>query len=168
MKFIELLRKYTDEEIIDELKKNYNDIHDESYKSALTELRELTPSTEAQDLKINVEIIKEQFGEPIEPFLSCDGIGPDENGEIVRWGIEFDKWEEWLAKDICEDNFKELSEITILAGIIWEMTFIGYTQKDVQDKADELNERFKYIEEHPEEMVELTQEDLDKIQKEAE
>ena len=166
MKLYELLKKYTNEEIIEELKKHYNDIVDEAYESALTELRLITPSKKEQDIKINVEMVTKNFGELLdEPFLSCDGLGPDPDNEneIVRWGIEFDDWDEWLAKEINEDNFKELSEITILAGVIWELTFCGYDQKEIQSKAQQIFENAKYAKEHPEELIEITPAWLNKI-----
>lgn len=165
MKFIELLKKYTDEEVIAELKKYYEDIDDESYKSALTELRRLTPSKEQQVIKINVEFVKNKNYK--EPWLLCDRIGSDdETNEEIKWELEFDKWENWLAKEIIEDNFTKLDEITVLAGIVYEMTFFGFSQKTIQCRANDLNERIKYAYEHPENFIELTPELLDQWEKE--
>lgn len=166
MKFYELLGKYSNEQIIESLHKNYNDIVDEAYLSALEELRELKPSEEVQDVEIHVAFEKDDFDEESDKlYLSCDGIGPDDDGKIIRWGIEFDTWEEWLAKDIHNKCLEELDELTILAGIMWEMTFNGYTQKDVDDRRDDLMERIKEVEEHPENLVPF---DMDEFMKSIE
>lgn len=149
MKFYELLKKYSNEQIIKALHNNYDDIVDESYKLALNELRILRPSKEKQEIKIIVEFAKDSFGNG-EDYLQCDGIGKDKNGEIIRWGIEFNKWEDWLAKEIDNECLQKLDELTILAGIMWELTYNGYTQKDVNKETEELNRRIKEIKEHPE------------------
>ena len=166
MRLFELLKKYTDEEIIKELKNNFEDIVDESYKQALSEIRNLVPSSEEQDIIINVEFTKDELDGS--EYLSCDGIEPDEDGIITRWGLEFDNWDEWLAKEINEENFEKLNEVTILAGILWEMTFNGYSQKNIEYSREELERRAKYIDEHPEDFVELDLSqllDMDKLLK---
>jgi hypothetical protein len=163
MKFYELLTKYSNEQIIDSLHKNYSDIVDEAYLSALKELRALTPSKEAQDVEIHVAFEKDDLDDESDKlYLACDGIGPDDDGKIIRWGIEFDSWVEWLAKDIHSKCLEELDELTILAGIMWEMTFCGYSQSDLDDRRDDLMERIKEVEEHPENLVPF---DFDELMK---
>lgn len=166
MKFYELLNKYSNEQIIESLHKNYSDIVDEAYLSALEELRGLNPSEEVQDIEIYVDFEKDDLDEESDQlYLTCDGIGPDDDGKIIRWGIEFDGWEDWLAKDIHSKCLEELDELTILAGIMWELTFNGYTQSDVNDRIDDLMERIKEVEEHPENLVPF---DLDEFRKSIE
>jgi len=47
--------------------------------------------------------------------------------------IEFTPWEEWLYMPIKVAPELDLDEVGILAHILWEMTWFGYTQDDVQD-----------------------------------
>lgn len=139
MKFYELFWKYTNEQIIDSLNKNYDDIDDESYLSALDELRTLNPSKEVQTTKINVEFLKDDLDDEDDKlYLSCDGIGLDEKGEMVHWALEFDDWDEWLAEEIDDKCLKELDELTILAGILDELTYNGYTESQIKGRKDEL------------------------------
>jgi hypothetical protein len=148
MKFYELLNKYSNLEILASLNKNYPDINNEAYLQALNELRDLEPSKEVQDIEICVELQdNDDKEEKDKKYLCCDGIGPDpdENNKITRWGLEYDNWEEWLAKDINEESLANLDEITIVAGIMWELTFNGYSQKRLQEKKDELQERMDQI-----------------------
>jgi len=166
MKFHELLIKYSNTEIIERLKLNYEDIDNESYISALTELRGLKPSTEIQDVKIIVEFIKDDYDEDnVEIYLSCDGIGLNDKGEMIRWGLDFSEWKDWLAMDIEDDCFNKLSELTILAGIARELTFDGYCEKDVKSRLNKILGREKECEEHPENLVKL---DLDELRKQLE
>ena len=152
MKLYELLHKYYNKDILKALHDNYDDISDDAYISALDELRRLTPTTEKQNLKIRVEFQKDNFldEDNNKEYLDCDGIGPNEKGEIIRWGLEFDRWEDWLAKKIDEESFKKLDDLTILAGIMWELTYNGYSQEEVKERTDDLNSRITEIKEHPE------------------
>lgn len=163
MKFFELLRKYSNEQIIESLHKNYGDIVDEAYLFALNELRELKPSEEKQDIEINVKLEKDDLDKKSDKmFLVCNGIGPDENGRIETWALEFSRWEQWLAKDIYSKCLEQLDELTILAGIMWELTYNGYTQSDVDERRNDLEERIKEVEEHPENLKTLNIEELKK------
>lgn len=161
MKFHELLNKYSNEQIIEGLNTNYKDINSEAYISALTELRNITPSTDKQDTTINVEFTKDDFDEEDIDYLECDGIGLDENGVIIRWGLDFCEWKDWLAMDIDKDCLQKLNEITILAGILFEITFYGYSACDIVDNKNDILDRKKEAEEHPENLVKL---DLDELE----
>jgi hypothetical protein len=143
MKFYELLDRYSNVEILNSLNKHYPDIDNDSYLQALNELRDLGPSKEIQDIKICVEYQKDDFEDDGEEYLCCDGIGPDpdENNEMTRWALEYDDWEEWLAKDINKESLEKLDEITIVAAILWELTFNGYSQKRLVEKRNKLEER---------------------------
>lgn len=152
MKLYELLKQYSNKNILKALHKNYDDVSDDAYLSALDELRTVKPATKKQNLKIRVEFQKDNFldEDNDKEYLACDGIGPNEKGEIIRWGLEFDRWEDWLAKEIDEESFKKLDDLTILAGIMWELTYNGYCQEEVKERADDLNGRITEIKEHPE------------------
>jgi hypothetical protein len=156
MKFHELLSKYSDDQIIESLNKYYDDIKPELYLLALSELRVLKPSQEEQDIKINVEFSKNGFDENDKTeYLDCDGIGPDDDGKITKWGIEFKTWEDWLAMDINEECLSKLDELTILASAMWEMTYNGYTQEQTDDTRNELNEKIRDIDEHLEKFISI-------------
>jgi len=148
--------KYSDEQIIEDLNKNYEDVDNKAYSSALMELRELKPSEDEQDMKINVEFIKNDFDKNDKTeYLECDGLGLDKDGTMTRWGIEFSRWEDLLATDIDNKCLNTLDELTILTGILWEITYNGFTQKAVSSRKDDLMARVKESEEHPENLIPL-------------
>jgi len=61
----------------------------------------------------------------------------------VTYALEFNKWEEWLGMEIDSNtaNNIELRRADIIAHALWEMTFCGYEEEEIQDKADELKRR---------------------------
>lgn len=137
MKFYELLRQYSNIEILNVLHMNYDDIKDDAYVLALDELRQLQPSDIPQNIKINVEFAKDDGKE----YLQCDGIGPDKNGEIIRWGLEYQSWNDWLAQELNQKCFNELDELTILSSIMWELTYNGFSQSELNERKMNLENR---------------------------
>lgn len=146
MKFYELLKKYPDNQILESLHKNYNNIVNRKYLSALKELRKLKPSNNIQETALCVEFVRDDVDEDDKTlYLDCNGIGPDKNGKIIRWGVEYDSWDEWLAQDIYKETLENLDELTILAGIIYGLTSNGYTQIDAKNKKKELLRRINKL-----------------------
>lgn len=65
----------------------------------------------------------------------------------VTYAIEFNKWAEWLGMEIDTNtaNNINLMKADIVAHALWEMTFCGYEEEEIQDKADELKERAEEV-----------------------
>jgi len=150
MKLYELLTKYSNDEIIDSLKKNYKGISEEAYLNTLEELRGLKPSEEKQNTKIYVEFTKNVSDEDNVEYLQCGGIGQNDEGIMTKWGLEYIGWEEWLAKEIDNKTLKEFDELTILACIMSELTYNGFTSKDVNERKEWLANRVKALNEDQE------------------
>lgn len=75
------------------------------------------------------------------------GIDPEQypDGYDMPYGIEFSKWSHWLTWPISEDTLDQFSELDILVHCLWEMTFCGYTQEDVDEEKDELSDAIESI-----------------------
>jgi len=71
----------------------------------------------------------------------------------VGYALDFTPWDRWLDMEIDEAtaNNVELMRSDIVALCLWEMTFHGYDEEDVQEIFEELKDRVKKIEEMPEE-----------------
>ena len=71
----------------------------------------------------------------------------------VTYALEFSKWCEFLGMEIDTDtaNNIELSKADIVAHILYEMTFVGYEEEEIQEKANELKKRAEEIENMSEE-----------------
>lgn len=73
----------------------------------------------------------------------------------VSYALEFTKWEEWLGMEISEDTLIKLTDEKIVAYCLYEMTFCGYEQDEIQSQHTELKNRVDDIKN-------MTEEDLKK------
>ena len=58
----------------------------------------------------------------------------DENAITNSLAIEFVPWKEWLGMTISENTFTEFNELEIIAHCLYEMTFMGYDEEEIQDQ----------------------------------
>ena len=84
---------------------------------------------------------------PIESGLSCSvtrggDVSGIEPGKKIGYALEFTRWEEWLSMPVIS----ELPDNETLAHILYEMTFCGYSQKPIQEKWEDIVERFEELE----------------------
>lgn len=61
----------------------------------------------------------------------------------MKWAIEFTPWGEWLGMEIDKDTLAKLSPADILAHCLWEMTFCGYTQEEVDGELKKIEDAVK-------------------------
>ena len=133
MKLKELIEKYNFEEVFQKLIELYpkEEKNKKGYKNAYTEMKELTNSNIEVNpkSKIIVEYIKkDKLIE--EPYWSVSLL---ENN--MRYAIELSQW-----KDLMNYNckIKNMEEIDFLAHVIWELTFMGYSQKEIKKEYDKI------------------------------
>lgn len=81
----------------------------------------------------NIKSIEALTNEEIETVLQTF-ILPD------SYGFEFSPWEEVLGYQVAEKNLKELGGVCILARVIYEMTFFGFTEEQVDMERKKLDE----------------------------
>jgi len=53
--------------------------------------------------------------------------------------IEFTPWNEWLGMNIDENTLQHFTELEIIAHCLYEMTFIGFDEEEIQSELDKLN-----------------------------
>lgn len=71
-------------------------------------------------------------------YFSVSGYDPEDTLEHgMLWGLEYVDWAEWLSMEIKEDAGLPPEEV--LAHILWEMTWNGFTRERITEKRDELN-----------------------------
>lgn len=117
----------------------------------------------------NVKITKTKFSaiidlfyndlDEVDSYISVYGVNPEseedefgQSGIDIHWAIEYVSWSEWLDMDIiiktndsrCDNNTK------ILAHILWEMTWCGYTQEHIDEQCQEI----KYQKENLDDILE--------------
>ena len=99
-------------------------------------------------MKIEVEFCKEEDAEEWEKgggdWYNVYGI---EEGNDETWALDFTSWPEWLGMDITEKTLKEIPELAILASVLYEITYHGYSSGDLEEARKVLMDRVKEIQE---------------------
>jgi hypothetical protein len=139
----ELLDERDNYNIISTLKLYYDNIDEFSYECALDELRSITPSTNKSDIEIVVFFRKDDILEDSdEVYLECYGYDGEQ-----EWSLMLTEWNDWLNMDIEHSTLYNLNIETILAAIIYEMTFNGFSSDCISKEAEELTKRAREVEE---------------------
>ena len=131
-----LLQLYSDQyKIIDE------------YRNVFEKLKNLEP----EDCQMKI-VVTEHDCDPddeseIKTYVDVSGEDDtkDENGRTISYAIEFTDWKKWLGMDIATETLKSFSELEIIAHCLYEMTFIGYDETEIQEERKSLD---KTIEEY--------------------
>lgn len=76
----------------------------------------------------------------------------EENVLTDSYAIEFVAWKNWLGMDLAPETTKNFSDLEIIAHCLYEMTFAGYDE-------DEIQEQFNTIKNEVEEYKNLTEEE---------
>jgi len=123
-----------------------------------------------EELSITVRLTNnqtevEKFGDEFEEYVDVGGI---KKGDTENYAIELTDWKDLLSQEvIVEESLKsKLSDLQVMAEILWEITFFGYTNDEVQKQRDEINARWKEIEEGKVKLIEYKS--VDDLMKELE
>lgn len=120
----------------------------EGYESVYSKIKEMKPRKHnLSDLFIKVEVVKEEEDDiGIGDWLNV--CGKDMNRKnIINYGLEFEDWNDWISMFITQDTLDTLSKEDIVAACLYEMTFYGFTEENVQSKHKDLIDTFKAIKE---------------------
>lgn len=93
-------------------------------------LREMKPAEEC-DMELSVW---HGLAENHDVGFDVSGYGYNEwFGDKTYQDIEGLPWNEWLAMPVKEDTLKELTPAQIVGYSMFEMTFLGWTEEEIQD-----------------------------------
>lgn len=137
MRFKDIIFKFDFENIVNRLIELYPDSHKESYFHAITELVSLKPK------KTTIQISVKEFGDVQDKRDYIDVRGIDK--KCNNWALDFTDWREILSMQITQDSINYFSLLDITCHILWEITFNGYTNNDVQTEIKKLIDRVKDI-----------------------
>ena len=94
--------------------------------------------------------------DPEDTFPEVVGI---KEGVDERWALSFCPWAEWLGMEVCQATLEAFSLSQIVANCLHEMTFFGFTEEKIKGQRDELDDRVKEAEEHPEKLIKFNPDD---------
>ena len=118
------LNLYPDEEtLIDE------------YKNVFEKLQSL------ESTYMDLEIVISKIGSDETDFyfdVSGHEINQDSSSDI--YSLTSTKWNEWLGMDISKNTLNDFNELEIVSHCIYEMTFYGFDEEEIQDQLRSLDE----------------------------
>lgn len=97
---------------------------------------------ESTDTEISIVIswVKDDFDN--QEYVDVSGCErsdtqlPDEQNHSLA--LEFTSWEKWLGMDVDEKTLQDFTELEIISHCLYEMTFISFDQKIIQEEIDKL------------------------------
>jgi hypothetical protein len=119
------------------------------FENAFTELKSIKKQNRTENLVVLNEVENEE-----EQII--DVCFYDDN-EDEHYGLDFMDWGEIIDCQVVAP--KAFNQTTIVAHILWEITFWGFSRKKITEERKELNKAVKEVEEL--DLEELDIEDLD-------
>lgn len=113
------------------------------YEDVFSELKELHPTENKDKFVIQMRYVKEEDMHEDTGYYDIVAKKPN---DMESYAIEFSPWEEWLGFYCNQKNLEEQGELVFIAHCLWEMTFDGYNQEEIQKTVNELEQRIKEIE----------------------
>lgn len=137
----DLIFKYEPETIINRLIALYPDSDKESYLHAIAELKSLKPK------KTTMSIAVYEYGDVDEKrdYVRVNGIGTDEGEYHDNWALDFTDWREILSMKITQSSINYFSLLDVVCYILWEITFNGYSNKEIQEQLQDLKKIIRDI-----------------------
>lgn len=83
------------------------------------------------------------------PSESIKNFSPD-NEDVDTCALSFVPWSELLGRKICDKSIEEYGIETLAAEFIWEITFYGWTEADMEKEKTKLTETIEEYEESEE------------------
>lgn len=100
-------------------------------------------------------------------WLDVSGRNLDDPSDTDYYSLSCSPWAEWLSTEIRPRDIKAHGKGNCLAAILYEITFNGFTEEETSNFIEEINNRKREAEEHPETLIpynpQLTEEDYKEI-----
>ncbi len=125
------------------------------YQKMFNQLQLLSPTP--TEISIVVKWETDDFDGTKYVDVSGKYNNPKTEEEEFSQALEFTPWNEWLAMKIATESLQDFSELEILSHCLYEMTFVGFEEEEIQEKIQNIEaEAEKYINMTEEEIKENT------------
>lgn len=109
----------------------------DGYADVLETLKNI--KADVTNWKIRVEKVHEDGYD----WLDTEGYIP--NSKYGYYSISFDPWKHWAGMNIEQETLNTLSKNEIIAGILYDMTFHGFTEERIEEELTKINQSFKEL-----------------------
>jgi hypothetical protein len=150
MNFKELLSKYEWDDVEPVLFKLYPDQEKNraGYRQVFETLHTIQPIETKMRLVIE-DVLDEFTGKYHASVSGRDGtlmkdlippvpVDEEAGNREVSYGIELTDWAEWLDMEIEPETLSRYAEVDVIGHCLWEMTFFGYSQEDIEKTVEGL------------------------------
>lgn len=137
------------------MKSSFNDIMDamyihhvnekeniDGYKNAFQTLKSLKPIKPSFNMYICLNTVIDEFSEEHIEYIDVYGFI---KGQKVNYAIDLMDWRNILYLNIHPDTLKMFDKNIIVAEILWEITFNGYSSDDIELFSTRLKDSFENI-----------------------
>ena len=116
------------------------------YRNVFEKLQYLKP--EANDMLIVLTEYLEDFEDNSDvenTYVDVSGrkLEIEENSFSNSYAIEFVKWEKWLGMELAPETLEKFNELEIIAHCLFEMTFFGYEEEEIQEQFESINDKIE-------------------------
>ena len=113
------------------------EINKEGYLEVYNKLLLMTPwEHDPDDLII---VIEKRLWDGKDEYPSTLGIDPrDKDG--IKYGLELIPWNEVVSLFVSENTMSSLKPEEIVAAVLYEITFYGFTEEDIKEFKNKLEE----------------------------
>jgi hypothetical protein len=136
------------------------------YEVIFNDLKFLKPSD--QDISISVSWVDDDPDN--EKWVDVSGYNnhPQDNPEdqTNSLALEFTSWDKWLGMDIDQKTLLDFTELEIISHCLYEMTFYGFDQDEIQNEMEEINKSVEEIKNMTEEEKKVKLKSWDDLKKE--
>ncbi len=135
MRFKELLFNVECDKVVEILNKKYNQKEGvyEAYKQVIEELKSLKVKPCEKQKTLVVAKIKDVF-DPGKFIFEVFGVY---EGDEERYSLVLVPWEEWCDFEVLAKSIEMYGAAAVVATILYEMTFYGYSAKEQSEKVAE-------------------------------
>ena len=104
--------------------------------SGYKELFEKLLLMDVEDSDISIDVVHQKDDFDGEEYVDVSGTYKNPKNEEERFSqaIEFTPWNQWLGMDINPESFVHFSELEIISHCLYEMTFMGFEEEDIQNE----------------------------------
>ena len=168
MKLVEIIKSNSWLSIEMTLLKLYPDQFEsiEAYKKVFDRLQEL--DVEENEIEI---VIEQEYDEETRELGIGNVYGIDKNSTdkyTNSLALEFTQWKKWLGMIISELTEREFTELEIISHCLYEMTYVGYEEDEIQSELSKLEKTMEEYKNLTSEDKKLRTKSLDDISNQCE
>ena len=111
------------------------------YRYVFESLRHMRYRRNKEGMKIRIE----KVGRGKNQYFDVSGVCAE--GGHQSFALEYTSWAKWLGYEVEQATLKKMPKEEIVAHCLWEMTFIGFTQKKIRRRLAAMEKQVKDVKE---------------------